>query len=246
MRVILTEESVRWLRSQRVYFDFKGRDRLRPGNPLRFERGLAIEPYVGFFGGFNLCRMGFMSYSMSSVPTRLSVGRYCSIGHDVDVILDHHPMDHVSTSLITQANTGFLGQQFAADQAKELPQGGPHVKRGPPVIEHDVWVGAHTSILPGVTIATGAVVAANSVVTRDVGPYELVAGNPARLVRRRFPDEVAQMLCQSEWWRYRFTDFGDLPFSKPAEFAAAFLKRKADLEPYAPAAVVLADMPRQT
>ena len=244
MRVILTEDSIRWLRDHRIHFDFKGRERLRPGNRLRFNAGLEIEPYCGFFGGFTCCQMGFMSYSISPVPVHLTVGRYCSIARGVDVILEHHPIDHVSTSLLTTADNGYLGQRFAEDLGTELPPGTAFTRRPAPVIEHDVWIGAHVSILPGVKIATGAVVAANGVVTRDVGPYEIVAGNPARLVRRRFPDDVIEALSRTEWWRYRFTDVRDLPFDRPAEFAEAFLKRKADLEPYSPASVALAEMPR--
>ncbi len=245
MRARLTEDSFRWLRNHRIYFDIKGQDRLSPGSHLKFERGLVIEPYVGFLVGHTLCAMGFMSYSLSLLPTELTVGRYCSIGHDVDVILAHHPVESVSTSLITQANSGFLGRRFAEDLGTELPAGVANTGRPVPIIEHDVWIGAHVSILPGVRIGTGAVVAANSVITRDVGPYEIVAGNPARLIRRRFPDEIAEMMTETEWWRYRFTDFGDLPFDRPAEFAAAFLERKPDLEPYAPTPVVLDEMPRQ-
>ena len=244
MRALLTDDSIQWLQSHRIYFDFKGRDRLRPGNQLRFERGLVIEPYTGFFGGYTLCRMGFMSYSVSPIPTELTVGRYCSIGHDVDVILERHPIESISTSLITTANSGVLAQRFAEDQGTDLPVGGSQERRPAPIIENDVWIGAHVSILPGVRIATGAVVAANSVVTRDVGPYEIVAGNPARRIRRRFPDEIVDMMIQTEWWLYRFIDFADLPFDQPAEFAAAFLKRKPDFEPYAPGPVVLDEMPQ--
>ncbi len=85
---------------------------------------------------------------------------------------------------------------------------------------------------------------AGSVVTRDVGPYEVVGGSPARLIRRRFPDELIAALSQTEWWRYNLADFRDLPFEDPAKFATAFLKRKSELEPYLPESILLAEMPR--
>lgn len=244
MRALLTDDSIRWLREHRIFFDFKGRARLTAGHRLRFAGDLSIEPYTGFLGGRTLCRMGFMSYSMSPVPSELTVGRYCSIGHDVDVLLDQHTVDHVTTAPITQALPWFLGERLAEDLGTGLPAGRPYVRRAAPLIENDVWIGAHANLLPGITIATGAVVAAGSVVTHDVRPYEIVAGNPARLVRSRFADAIVEMMLETEWWRYCFTDFRDLPFDKPAEFAEGFLKRKAELEPFAPAPVVMAEMPR--
>jgi phosphonate metabolism protein (transferase hexapeptide repeat family) len=70
----------------------------------------------------------------------------------------------------------------------------------PVTIGHDVWVGHGAIILPGRTIGTGAVVAAGAVVTKDVDPYAIVAGNPARFIRRRFPAAVAQRLRRLAWW----------------------------------------------
>ena len=246
MKVMLTEESLRWLRDKRVYFDFKGRDRLKPGDQLWFEAGLAIESYTGFYDGHLLCRMGFMSYSSSTLRGEVTVGRYCSIGRGVDVILDHHPIEHVTTASITTSQLGVLAERFADDEGVEPPQGGPFAQRPVPVIEDDVWIGSHATVLPGVRISVGAVVAANSVVTRNVGPYEIVAGNPAKVIRRRFPDEVVKMLLQTEWWRYRFTDFRDLPFDDLVSFAKAFLERKKSLELYLPPPVLLAEMPIQS
>ncbi len=246
MRVTLTEESLRWLRDKRVYFNFQGRHRLKPGNQLGFKTGLVIEPYTGFFDGYLLCRMGFMSYSSSPLRSQVTVGRYCSIGRAVDVILDHHPIEHVSTASITKSQLGILAERLAEDEGVEPPAGGPFVQRPVPVIEDDVWIGSHATILPGVRIAVGAVIAGNGVVTRDVGPYEIVAGNPARVIRRRFPDEIVEMLLQTEWWRYRFTDFRDLPFDNPRLFAQMFLERKSSLEIYRPSPVVLAEMPIQS
>jgi virginiamycin A acetyltransferase len=72
--------------------------------------------------------------------------------------------------------------------------------RGDTTVGHDVWLGYQALVLPGVTIGPGAVVAAASVVTGDVPPYAIVAGNPARVVRRRFPDEEVEQLLEAAWW----------------------------------------------
>lgn len=72
------------------------------------------------------------------------------------------------------------------------------------IIENDVWLGARTMVLAGVTIHTGAVIGAGSVVTKDVGPYEIWAGNPARFIRKRFDDDTIDKLLKTRWW-----DFSD-------------------------------------
>jgi len=70
------------------------------------------------------------------------------------------------------------------------------------VIGHDVWIGRDAALLSGVTIGTGAVVGAFSLVTRDVRPYAIVGGNPAREIRRRFDDEDCDLLLASRWWEW--------------------------------------------
>ena len=74
------------------------------------------------------------------------------------------------------------------------------MSKGPVVIGHDVWIGRGATILSGVTIGDGAVVAAHSVVTKSVGPYSIVAGNPARLVRQRFSEDQTAALLRICWW----------------------------------------------
>lgn len=85
------------------------------------------------------------------------------------------------------------------DTAFDLP-GYVAQSRGDTVIGPDVWIGGEAWILPGVTIGAGAIVAAKSVVTRDVAPFAVVAGNPAREVRRRFDEETAARLLRLAWW----------------------------------------------
>ena len=70
------------------------------------------------------------------------------------------------------------------------------------VIGNDVWIGTHCLIKSGVTIADGAVIGMGSVVTKDVGPYEIWAGNPAKLIRKRFDDETIDKLLKSQWWNW--------------------------------------------
>ncbi len=243
IRARLTAASIEWLADHKLFFHSKGHQRLRPGDVLEFREDCQVEPYVGIFAGFGLCTQGFQSLSYSPLPPKLTVGRYCSIAPGVDAHLATHPLDHISTAGFTHDPEQVLVRAVLGESGAPDHVPADCAARHHPVIEHDVWIGARAMILPGVTISTGAVVAAGSVVTKNVGTYEIVGGNPAGLIRRRFDADLAAALLASEWWRYRFTDFAGLPFDEPAQFVEAFAKRRAEIEPYEPAKVALREMP---
>lgn len=120
---------------------------------------------------------------------RFQMGAYCSIAAGVTIFLGgEHRVDWVTTYPFP----------VMWDEAGKFT-GHPHTK-GDVIIGNDVWIGSGAVILSGVTIGDGAVVGCNAVVSRPVGPYEVVAGNPARCVRKRFPDEVVEQLLQIRWW----------------------------------------------
>jgi chloramphenicol O-acetyltransferase type B len=73
-------------------------------------------------------------------------------------------------------------------------------RKGNTVVGSDVWIGVEALILPGIKIADGAVIGARSVVTKNIGPYEIWAGNPAKLIRKRFSDDVIELLLKIRWW----------------------------------------------
>lgn len=91
-------------------------------------------------------------------------------------------------------------------------------------ILHDVWIGARVTLSRGITIHTGAVVASDSVVTRDVPPYAIVGGNPAKLIKSRFREKTIQALLESEWWEYSPGYLSSYNISNPEEFLATFKK----------------------
>jgi acetyltransferase-like isoleucine patch superfamily enzyme len=120
----------------------------------------------------------------------LKIGNYCSIAPGVEIILGlNHRSDWVSTYPFRGGE-----DRRAADDTDELNT------KGDVDIGSDVWIGAGATILSGVTVGDGAVIGARAVVSRDVPPYGIVAGNPARLVRRRFSDDVVDALLRIKWW----------------------------------------------
>ncbi len=96
-----------------------------------------------------------------------------------------------------------------------------------PAIGHDVWIGANAVLGRGISLGHGCVVAANAVVTRDVPPYAIVGGNPARLIRFRFDEGVIARLLESRWWEIRFPAFGDMRYDDVSRFLDELAEREA-------------------
>ena len=123
-------------------------------------------------------------------------GKFCSIAAMTRINPGNHPMHRATQSHVTyRASAYFPGEQ---DEAQFFAWRRAH----PVVVCHDVWVGHGAIILPGRTIGTGAVVGAGAMATRDVAPYAIVAGNPARVIRPRFPVETADRLQRLAWWNW--------------------------------------------
>ena len=133
-------------------------------------------------------------YHYDFSPSRLRIGPFCALATDVRFVMDgaNHTMGGFSTFPFdifgADWRQGFSSKDVNADA------------RGDIVVGPDVWIGYDATILPGVTIGAGAIVAAKSVVSRDVAPYAVVAGNPAREVRRRFDDDAVSRLLAIAWW----------------------------------------------
>lgn len=124
--------------------------------------------------------------------TYLHIGSFCSIASGVSVFLGgNHRTDWITTYP--------FGHIFQSELIQEKVEGHPATK-GDVYIGDDVWIGAHVTIMSGVTIGSGAVIGANSTVAKDVKPYEIVAGNPAKHIRFRFKKEIIDLLMELKWW----------------------------------------------
>ena len=127
---------------------------------------------------------------------KLKIGRYCSIADNVKIFLGgNHRHNWVTTYPFPSRP---MNQDWPNANHRSLPT--LPATKGDVVIGNDVWLGDDSTIMSGVTIGDGAVVAARAVVTKDVPPYAIVGGNPARTIRKRFSDESIAMLLELKWW----------------------------------------------
>lgn len=123
--------------------------------------------------------------------TTYSIGKFCSIADEVWIFLGgNHRLDWISTYPFP-AFPEFEKVVHIKDHA---------VSKGNVIIGNDVWIGSHVIILSGVSIGDGSAIGAYSIVTKDVPPYAIVAGNPAHLIRYRFSEDIIKELLQIKWW----------------------------------------------
>lgn len=123
---------------------------------------------------------------------KLIIGKFCQIAAGVEFVMNgaNHQMNAASTYPFYI----FEGWGQSVPPQSEIPL------KGDTVVGNDVWIGQNAVILPGVHIGDGAIIALNSVVTHDVEPYTIVGGNPAKVIRRRFDDELISLMLRLRWW----------------------------------------------
>ena len=133
-------------------------------------------------------------YHFEFTPSRLVIGSFCAFATGTTFLMDgaNHPMGGLSTIPFDIFGDPWAEGFSSRDVTDE--------DRGDTAVGHDVWIGYGATIMPGVNIGAGAIIAAKSVVTRDVAPYSVVAGNPAREVRRRFDEDTVTRLLTAGWW----------------------------------------------
>jgi phosphonate metabolism protein (transferase hexapeptide repeat family) len=141
--------------------------------------------------------MGDYSYVVNdSQITYTSIGKFCSIAAMTRINPGNHPMQRATQAHFTYRSSAYFPGE--ADDAEFFAwRRAHHVAIG-----HDVWIGHGAIILPGRNVGTGAVIAAGAIVTRDVPAYTIVAGNPAKIVRRRFDERTEQRLTALGWWNW--------------------------------------------
>ncbi|WP_099192305.1 Vat family streptogramin A O-acetyltransferase [Tepidibacter mesophilus] len=134
-------------------------------------------------------------YHYEFLGDKLVIGKFCAIASDVKFIMNgaNHKIKAFTTYPF-----GIFGNGWESGMPKieELPF------KGDTMIGNDVWIGMNSTIMPGIKVGDGAIIATKAVVTRDVPPYTIVGGNPAKIIRKRFTDEIIEVLLKIKWWNW--------------------------------------------
>ncbi len=133
-----------------------------------------------------------VKYLFEHSGDKLIIGKFCMIASNVTFIMN-------GANHLTEAATAYPFAIFGGAWAGAMDDKAYPIK-GDLTIGNDVWIGYGATIMAGVTIGDGAIIATNATVTRDVPPYAIVGGNPARMIRKRFTDNIIQGLLQLKWW----------------------------------------------
>jgi acetyltransferase-like isoleucine patch superfamily enzyme len=201
-----------------------------PAGKFRIDDTARLEPPCALMGGFQLLEemtVGAFSYAWSPLVNVSQIGRYCSIGGGVRFGETEHSTDWISTSSFTY-DPNFIWGSFTAAHGRftvaYLPR---EPKRAPVSIGNDVWIGTAAYIKGGVSLGTGSIVGTHAVVTKDVPPYAIVGGNPARILRYRFDLSTIERLLALRWWEFSYVDFDGLDITDTGAFITGLNKKIA-------------------
>ena len=136
-----------------------------------------------------------VKYHFDFIGDKLIIGKFCMIASGVKFIMNgaNHKMDGITTYPFSIFGKGW---EKVTPTLEELPI------KGDTVIGNDVWIGSNATIMPGIHIGDGAIIATNSTVTRNVDPYSIVGGNPAKEIRKRFSEDKIKELLEMQWWNW--------------------------------------------
>lgn len=177
-----------------------------------------------YIGAYSFMRSGIVKHVKK-------IGRYCSIGPNVTIGEGEHPTTWLTSSPVAYYDLfkwdpkeqGLLKKRAV----KQTPENDKSVTHGLTTIGNDVWIGANAVIRRGVTIGDGAIVASGAVVSKDVEPYTIVGGIPAKVIRKKFDDKIVEDMMRVKWWEFNVNDLAGIPFDDPATCLQIIEEREA-------------------
>jgi virginiamycin A acetyltransferase len=153
-------------------------------NNVTFEGKNVVPDRCNFSGRIKIGYATTLGYN-NLLSGNIAIGKYCQLGVDVALHATNHPMNHMSI---------YINKNLFNGELRKLKQ------ENKITIGHDVWIGHGVIVVGNVTIGNGAILAAGSVVTKDVAPYAIVVGVPAKEIRKRFSDSIIQEIEVLQWW----------------------------------------------
>ena len=135
-----------------------------------------------------------IKYHFDFIGDKLIIGKFCMIASDVTFIMNG--ANHLTNS-ITSYPFAIFGHDWS-----DAMEGKSYPTKGDTIVGNDVWIGYNSTIMPGVKIGDGAIIATNSIVTKDVEPYAVVGGNPAKEIKKRFTENEINKLLKIRWWNW--------------------------------------------
>lgn len=201
---------------------------LSPTAMISFEAFLCfpvhVSPNVQIKTGCKVDKFSFINWNSVLFPN-VYIGQYSSIGRDVQIGLAQHPTDWLSTHSMQYSKGWFPRLTGYFSENNDLK----HTHHPKTNISADVWIGNNALIMSGLKIGHGAIVAAGAVVTKDVPPYAIVAGVPAKIIKFRFSQELIERLIDSRWWELDHDFIKTLPFkdiNRALEHIESFKEKK--------------------
>lgn len=237
---VLYDHSIFQSRSNSDTYLSRHAGRWKPGTKINCQKGSFVEEFSVNGAGNNIYKCGAFADIVSALPTNTKIGRYCSVATNVKVMGFRHPVDSAVMSCASFRRPREIMRAFDNSYRNSVgsempfnavptpqPSGAVH-------LGHDVWIGQDVLLKSNVRIGNGAVIASGSVVVKDVPAYAIVGGNPAKIIKYRFPTEVISLLEGSKWWEHSPAELHQFDMANPEKFATDILQNKTSLPVFRP------------